>query len=186
MGAVVAGGRVTVARTLAEILLKPLPGRWRHTIGVAGRAEELRDTVDPADHDVLLVCAWLHDVGYSPLAHETGFHPLDGAAYLLRQGWPVRVAGLVAHHSGAHFMARAQGFQDALDGYPAELSALADALTYADQSTGPDGQRLPIRLRMAEMLARHGPASVQAQVHPVRGPYLLAVADRVERRLAEI
>ncbi|MEN3304455.1 MAG: hypothetical protein V7603_657 [Micromonosporaceae bacterium] len=183
MGTVVAGGRVTVARTLAEMLLDGLDDRWRHTVAVARRAEELAATVNPADHDVLLVSAWLHDIGYSPIAHETGFHPLDGAAYLLRQGWPARVAGLVAHHSGAGFVAQAQGLLDALHGHPDEKSAVSDALTYADQSVGPAGQRLPIRLRMAEMLARHGPDSVQARVHHLRGPYLLAVADRVERRL---
>jgi putative nucleotidyltransferase with HDIG domain len=184
MGTAVDTGRVTAARILAEMLLEPLPDRWRHTVGVARRAAELGHTVSPADHDVLLVSAWLHDIGYSPLAHRTRFHPLDGAAYLLRHGWPARVAGLVAHHSGAIFVARAQGMAGALGRYPDERSAVSDALTYADQSTGPVGQPLPIRLRMAEMLVRHGPDSAQARVHHARGPHLLAVAERVERRLA--
>jgi hypothetical protein len=96
------------------------------------------------------------------------------------------VAALVAHHSGADFTARAQGLHGVLRGYPHERSAVCDALTYADQTTGPTGERLPIQLRMAEMLARHGPDSAQAQVHHVRGPYLLAVAGRVERRLTEM
>jgi hypothetical protein len=33
------------------------------------------------------------------------------------------------------------------------------------------------------MLRRHGPDSVNARVHHARGPYLLDVAKRVERRL---
>jgi hypothetical protein len=183
MGVIVAGGRVRVARTLADTLLKGLHDRWRHTVAVASRAEELSVTVEASDRDVLLVTAWLHDIGYSPLLHETGFHPLDGAAYLTHHGWPPRIAGLVAHHSGAAFMAHALSLSGALSRYPHEVSPVADALTYADQSTGPVGQRLPIRVRMAEMLARHGSDSVQARVHPVREPYLLAVADRVEARL---
>ena len=36
----------------------------------------------------------------------------------------------------------------------------------------------------SDMLARHGADSAQARVHHVRGPYLLAVAERVETRLA--
>lgn len=142
-----------------------------------------RRCVDPSQHDTLLVAAWLHDIGYSPAVTKTGFHPLDGAVYLDHHGWPGRIAALVAHHSGADFLARAHGLQAALDRYPSERSPIADTLTYADQTTGPSGQRLPIRARMAEMLARHGPESAQAQVHHLREPHLLAVAQRVRQRL---
>jgi hypothetical protein len=45
---------------------------------------------------------------------------------------------------------------------------------------------MTVAARMAEMLARHGESSVQARIHQVRGPFLLAVADRVERRLAPV
>jgi putative nucleotidyltransferase with HDIG domain len=178
--------RVGVARVLAEMLLDGQPDRWAHTIGVAGRAEELADTVAPDERDVLLVAAWLHDIGYAPAAAVSGFHPLDGAAYLDRQGWPSRISALVAHHSGADLLADAHGLGPALATYPDELSPVSDALTYADQTTGPTGQRLSIGARMAEMIERHGPASVQARVHHLRRPHLLAVAERVERRLADL
>ena len=186
MSTTVLSGRVSVARALAETLLGDTGDRWSHTIGVAHRAEELSVTVPPADREVLVVAAWLHDIGYSRPLYLTGFHPLDGATHLVRLGWPVRVAALVAHHSGAHFAAAEHGLSAELAEYPDECSAVTDALCYADQSVGPSGQRLPIRVRMAEMLARHGAGSVQARIHGVRGPYLLAAADRVERRLAEI
>jgi putative nucleotidyltransferase with HDIG domain len=184
MRTIVANGRVAVARTLAETLLSSLPDRWRHTMGVAARAQELSVTVPAADRDVLVVSAWLHDIGYSPSVRQTGFHPLDGAEYLHRTGWPMRVAGLVAHHSGATFMAQAEGWDAQLRGYPDESGPVSDALTYADQTVGPTGQPLPIHARMAEMLERHGAGSVQSRVHHVRAPYLLAAAERVEHRLA--
>jgi hypothetical protein len=57
-------------------------------------------------------------------------------------------------------------------------------LIYADQTTSPTGNPCTVEERMTEMLARHGPTSAQARVHPARGPYLLAAVARVEQRLA--
>ena len=91
--------RLNAALEWAEHLLSPLPDRWLHTQAVARRAEELAVTVDPSDRNVLVAAAWLHDIGYSPLAHATGFHPLDGARYLEAHGWAPRISGLVAYHS---------------------------------------------------------------------------------------
>jgi putative nucleotidyltransferase with HDIG domain len=176
--------RVRVARTLAEELLKGCGDRWRHTVGVAHRAEEIAGTVQPELRDALVVAAWLHDIGYSAECQETGFHPLDGAVYLERHGWPPRISALVAHHSDAAAIAGQRGLREALSRYPDEQSPVSDALTYADQTTGPHGERLPIRQRIAEALARHGADSPQARAHQVREPRLLAAAARVEQRLA--
>ena len=60
---------------------------------------------------------------------------------------------------------------------------LADALTYADQTTGPDGEVMAIDDRLAEMLRRHGPDSHNARVHPQRAPAIRAAVLRVEQRL---
>ncbi|MCA2214164.1 HD domain-containing protein [Jidongwangia harbinensis] len=175
---------VRPARDLAHRLLADRPERLQHTAGVAQRAAELRPAVgDDEEHETLVAAAWLHDIGYADALHDTGFHPLDGARHLDREGWPRRLSALVAHHSGACFVARARGLDEALRAYPREDSPVADALTYADQTVGPGGIRMDVRCRMADMLHRHGPASANAVVHHVRGPYLLAVADRVEHRL---
>jgi hypothetical protein len=175
--------QVATAQAVARDLLSDLPDRLRHTAAVAARAAELSVTVAATDRDQLVAAAWLHDIGYSPDLHETGFHPLDGARYLHRHRWSRRICGLVAHHSGAWFVARALGLQVALGDFPRELSAVTDALAYADQTVGPTGQRLPIRQRMAEAVGRHGPGSAQARVHIVRRAQLIAAANRVERRL---
>src|SRR5437764_11543580 len=118
MGSTVIRSRGRVARTVAEGLLRNLPERWAHTAGVAARAAQVAVTVEAADQDLLVVAAWLHDIGYSAELHDTGFHPLDGARYLWRHGWPPRLCGLVAHHSGAVFVARARGLDAELDRYP--------------------------------------------------------------------
>ena len=179
-------GPVVVCRAwdLARGLLAGLPRRWRHTVAVAHCAALLTRTLGSAEErDLLSAAAWLHDIGYPEPVAETGFHPFDGADYLRRHGWPPRLVALVAHHSGAIFVARARGLAEALHAYPREQTALSDALTYADQTTGPTGERLTVRDRMADMLRRHGSGSPNARVHHERGPYLLAVAARVEQRL---
>ncbi|HEY2949728.1 MAG TPA: HD domain-containing protein [Micromonosporaceae bacterium] len=178
--------QVAGARDLAWTLLAPLGARWRHTLGVARRAAEVAVTLAPRDRETLLVAAWLHDVGYGADARDTGFHPLDGAAYLAKNGWPLRICGLVAHHSGAAFLARVNGLEAELDRYPDERSDVYEALTYADQTVGEVGQPLSIDERMAQMLARRGPDSAQSKVHHLRRPHLLAVAARVERRMAAV
>jgi len=172
---------VELAEELARTLLPPPAERWQHTAGVAARARQLSDTVDPADRDLLVAAAWLHDIGYADEVRDTGFHPLDGARFLDRMGWPKRLTSLVAHHSGARFVAEARGLGEEMAAYPVEISALSDALTYADQTVGPHGRPYTVEQRMVEMLGRHGPSSPQARVHQARSRYLLGVAGRVER-----
>jgi len=182
-GLVTPSVRVHDARDLAQILLDGQTERWRHTIGVARRAEDLVDTVDDAA-EILISAAWLHDIGYSPAVRDTGFHPLDGARYLDRHRWPNRLSALIAHHSGACFVAVSRGLSSELAEYHREESAVSDALTYADQTVGPAGRRMTIQERATDMLERHGPDSPNAQVHHLRWPYLLDVAERVEQRLS--
>ena len=178
---------VTDARDLAGTLLADNPERWRHTAGVADRAEALAATVDANDDPrVLIAAAWLHDVGYGKPTYDTGFHPLDGARYLERDHWPGRLAALVAHHSGARFVAEERGLQAAMAVFPFEQSSVADALTYADQTVGPYGRRLTLDERIDDMLRRHAPDSPNARAHHRRAPYLYAVAARVEARLRQI
>jgi putative nucleotidyltransferase with HDIG domain len=134
-GIVTPSVRVHDARDLAQILLDGQTERWRHTIGVARRAEELAATVD-CDTEILISAAWLHDIGYSPAVRDTGFHPLDGARYLDRHHWPSRLSALVAHHSGACFVAEVRNLAAELGAYDREESVVSDALTYADQTAG--------------------------------------------------
>ena len=162
-----------------------MPGRWRHTVGVARRAEELGVTLDEADDpDVLTAAAWLHDIGYAPALRATGFHPLDGARHLLSQGWPAPIAALVARHSDAADVAAVRGLSAQLAGFAATDGPVDDALTYADQTVGPDGRTVTFAERVAEMLLRHGPESPNAAAHARREPVLRAAIWRVDERLA--
>ncbi|WP_092780960.1 HD domain-containing protein [Actinokineospora terrae] len=172
---------VVHAVELASTLLSPLGDRWKHTIGVAHRAENLAATVPAADRETLVAAAWLHDIGYAVV--DTGFHPVDGARHLDTLHWPPHLTTLVAHHSGARFTAQALGLGHLMDPYPHEDTPLSDALTYADQTTDPRGTQVSLSARLTEMLSRHGPTSANAKAHHLRAPYLHATASRVESRL---
>jgi putative nucleotidyltransferase with HDIG domain len=173
------------ARRTAHRLLATMGDRWRHTAGVAARAAEIAGPLG-LDEDLLVAAAWLHDIGYAPETVVTGFHPLDGARYLTGRCWPAPVAGLVAQHSGARFVAAARGLAAELAAFPDGGGPLSDALTYADQTVGPCGDPVTVAQRRAEMLRRRGPASWNARVDHVRGPHLRTVAARVEHRLARV
>lgn len=179
-----AASLVSAARELAGSMLGEVGQRMSHSTGVATRAGQLAGTVAARERQLLIAAAWLHDIGYAPAAEVTGFHALDGAVFLAARGWPPRLCGLVAYHSGAAFAADELGFASGLGRFAHEESEVSDALTYADQTTGPDGRPVTLTERMAEMLARHGSSSMQARIHDEREPYLRAIAIRVEQRLA--
>ncbi|GAA3349445.1 HDIG domain-containing protein [Amorphoplanes nipponensis] len=175
------------ARDVAQRLLTDLPERWRHTIAVARQAERVQGTVGSrGEGEVLLAAAWLHDIGYAAPLHDTGFHPIDGARHLEDTGWPPRIAGLVAHHSAALCVAEVRGLAGELGHFAREESPVADALTYADQTAGPDGRVTSVEQRMADMLRRHGPGSPNVAAHARRAPALRAAVQRVEHRLAAL
>lgn len=180
---------VDQARELAQQLLSTVDDggrRWRHTLAVAERAAEGSGAVAPEQVNLLLAAAWLHDVGYAPAIAQTGFHPVDGAVHLQRSLWPPALVGLVAHHSGARFVAGVRQVGHLLEPFsrPGYWSGpVADALTWADQTTAPDGRRVTVHERIAEVLERHGPDSAQVRCHAQRGPALIAAVRATEDRL---
>ena len=118
----------TWAREHAEKLLAPLGNCWLHTQGVARLAEQISQALPQEDRTLLIAAAYLHDIGYAPEIQRTGFHPLDGANYLLSLGQE-RLASLVAYHSEAPYEAALRDLLPELSCIPREHSTLADALT---------------------------------------------------------
>ncbi len=175
------------ARRLAAELLGGGSPRWAHSRAVAARAASAARVLPAAQVPSLLAAAWLHDVGYAPGVRDTGFHPLDGARYLQEHGWPHRVCGLVAHHSAARFVAGQLGLTDALAVFDDDPSCvtgpLADALTWADQTTSPSGEVVDLGTRLADKARRHGPDSPTRRVDPVRVPELLRAVTATDHAL---
>lgn len=171
--------------------------RWVHTSAVAARAGEAGGVLPPQQRALLLAAAWLHDIGYAPYVRQTltttqvgssGFHPLDGARYLTIHGWPAAVAALVAHHCGAVHVAEVLGMAKQVRAYriAPQLQAVAEALTWADQTTGPAGQAWSMPERVSEMSRRLDPDSPTAQAHRHRLPDLVQAVARTEQRRRDL
>jgi len=174
----------SLARHEAGRLLDTSTDRWRHVVGVANAAWAARSAVAPEDLDLLIAAAWLHDIGYAPQVAGTGFHPLDGARHLRAWGAPDRLCRLVAHHTASVAEAEARGMANLLMAeFPPERSDVADALTYADMTTGPAGQHFTLEERLNEILRRYPSEHVVHQAISGAVPDLSATVEKVASRL---
>ena len=175
---------VPAAAELARRQLAGMGDRWRHTQAVAAKARSASVVVEPHERDLLVAAGWLHDVGYAEPLANTGLHPLDGADYLASLRLPPRLVALVAHHSCARFEAAERGLTKPLQRYVPETGPVADALIYADMTTGPSGATVTVTERLAEILERYPSA------HPVHRAIthaqheLMASVRRTQDRLA--
>ena len=174
---------VAAAADLTRHILRGDPKRLTHSRAVARQAEFFAPTIDPDFAPLLVAAAWVHDIGYADELRDTGFHPIDGARYLQSVGWSPTICNLVAHHSGARFVARVLKLDRELDAYPFRQDAVSDGLTVADETAGPNGEAMTVEQRMREMLRRHGPQSANARAHGPRERYIRAAALRVAHRL---
>ncbi|GJF07283.1 metal-dependent phosphohydrolase, HD subdomain protein [Pseudonocardia sp. D17] len=155
-----------------------------HVQAVAARTSELAEAVGAMELQYLVASAWLHDIGYSPEIGYTRFHPLDGARYLRKAGWPAAIVNLVAHHSGARYEADQRGLGAELAEFPFPAGPMLDALVTADLTTGPSGERLTYDERIAEILDRYPVDDPVHQAWLTAGPILAESVRRTEARLA--
>ena len=146
------------AEDLARNLLEDtIPRRWAHVQGVAVRARSLAPAF-AGDNELLEAAAWLHDIGYLPELAQTGLHGLDGARYLrdVQHATPM-LCRLVAHHSCAVIEAEERDLADVLRcEFELPPQPLADALTFCDMTTTPDGEPTNVDRRLAEILLATG------------------------------
>ena len=143
----------------------------------------MRTHFEEEDQRYLIAAAYLHDIGYAPSLNKTGFHPLDGANYVIQSFRDVRLASLVAHHSEAAFEARLRGYAHALHAFPCEYSAVADALTFCDMTTSPEGKHISFEERIAEILYRYKENDIVFQSILQATPALSLDIERTEKML---
>jgi HD domain len=173
------------AADIAAKLLHPLGDRWLHVQGVVAHAQSISAILAEADRPYLIAAAYLHDIGYALPLVETGFHPLDGARYVLLALGDQRLASLVAHHSGACFEARERGLAAEVAAFPRERSAVGDALDYCDLLTGPTGTPISLRERSQDIRARYGDDHIVTRAYLRALPYLALAVGRTRQRLAQ-
>lgn len=174
------------ASDLAAEHLLPIGDRWKHTAAVASRAVSALPVVMPQDQTLLLSAAWLHDLGYAPEVARTGFHPLDGARFLEQLRAPKRVVNLVANHSCARFEAWERDLLPELAPYELEVGPVADALIFADMTTGPTGESVSVEDRLSEILRRYSEEDPVHRAIAEASTEIKAAVSRVEQRLAEL
>src|SRR6266567_5687568 len=170
------------AEPLARALLQePLPRRWAHVQGVAGRARSLAPVLG-ADADLLEAAAWLHDIGYAPHLAVTGLHALDGARYLRdAQHADTMLCQLVAHHSCAIVEAGERGLADVLGReFEPPPDLLGSALTFCDMTTSPDGEPVPADRRLTEIHDRYGPGHLVSRSIQRATPMILRAVEQVQ------
>ena len=176
--------RGVTAAELSRRLLGDETRRLQHVAGVADCAEKVA-TALVVEAEVLVSAAWLHDVGYAPDARDTGLHSLDGARYLQSRGTEPTIVNLVAHHSCALLEAEERGLEEVLlSEFPFDASFPHAELCYCDMTTGPDGQRMDVMDRLAEIKSRYGPEDVVTRFITRAEPEVVATVRQVERRLA--
>ena len=146
---------VAEARELARRLLAvDSPQRWDHVQGVAKRSELFAEIVP--EWSALGSAAYLHDIGYAAELVDIGFHQVDGARYLRRQGCDEAVVNLVAHHSGAQLRAELIGLGDIYVDEFARNEALPHSeLQFCDMTVALDGTPTTVQERLADMRHRH-------------------------------
>ena len=174
------------AQDLARTLLADaLPRRWAHVQGVAARARSLAPSIGP-DAGLLEAAAWLHDIGYLPELAATGLHGLDGARYLrdVQHAEPL-LCRLVAHHSCAVIEAEERGLAHVLTReFAPPPRPLADALTFCDMTTSPDGEHVQVHNRLAEIHDRYGSGHLVSRSIRRATPLILEAVGQVNARAA--
>ena len=174
------------AENLARTLLADsLPRRWSHVQGVAARARTLKPSLGP-DADLIEAAAWLHDIGYLPELAATGLHGLDGARHLrdVRHAEPL-LCRLVAHHSCAVIEAEERGLAHVLAReFAPPPRPLADALTFCDMTTSPDGDQVQVTHRLAEIHDRYGSGHLVSRSIRRATPLILEAVGQVNARAA--
>ena len=174
------------AQDLARTLLADaLPRRWSHVQGVAARARSLAPSLGP-DAGLLEAAAWLHDIGYLPELAATGLHGLDGARYLrdVQHAEPL-LCRLVAHHSCAVIEAEERGLAHVLTReFAPPPRPLADALTFCDMTTSPDGEHVQVHNRLAEIHDRYGSGHLVSRSIRRATPLILEAVGQVNARAA--
>jgi hypothetical protein len=174
------------AEGLARILLADsLPRRWAHVQGVAAQARTLKPSIG-AHADLIEAAAWLHDIGYLPELAHTGLHGLDGARYLrdVQHADPL-LCRLVAHHSCAVIEAEERGLAHVLAReFTPPPQHLADALTFCDMTTSPDGEHVQVQNRLAEIHDRYGTGHLVSRSIRRATPLILEAVGQVNARAA--
>jgi hypothetical protein len=172
------------AACLADRLLQDVGTRSAHSARVAHQVDRVGHLLDGQWRDAIAEAAWLHDVGYSQRVASTGFHSLDAARWLRDRDWPDETCRMVAWHTAASAEGTLRGLDEHLAAEfdpPPPLAAAA--LTWADLTSSPGGERWSAARRIPDILWRHPRGSIVHRAIVAALPDLWDAARRIESQL---
>nr|WP_239061059.1 HAD-IIB family hydrolase [Desulfovibrio sp. JC022] len=122
----------------------------------------------------IITAALFHDVGYSEKLNKTGFHPLDGAAYLAHCNAPEDLIRAVLWHSSTpveiESMPEMKEIYSQFPG-PNYDCPIHKAVAYCDFRTSPVGESYSFGQRIVELENRFGTDSVPPAIARKTLPY---------------
>ncbi|WP_375430169.1 HD domain-containing protein [uncultured Friedmanniella sp.] len=151
------------------------PDRRAHSLEVGRKVQSVQTLVGQGLREDLVTAGTLHDIGYG--YPDTGFHPLDGARLLAREGFSPVVCSLVLRHSASMIEAEERGIDLAVYGDFAvndDLAAAHQLVWWADMTTGPTGETVTVEDRLDEIATRYGPEDLVTRFIRRARPILMA------------
>jgi len=164
-------------------LLAGLPQELATSRVAAAQAARAATALRRPRPEILVSAAWLHSIGRVERLRKSDFAPVDGATYLLDQGWPSPTVSLVAHQMQSRLLAPAFGCAAALSLFERVQGWPSDIVDYAILTSGADG---PINLAEGLERARQaaiGDPRVPATLREERQARLRRAGERVARAL---
>ncbi|WP_421899102.1 HAD-IIB family hydrolase [Maridesulfovibrio sp.] len=129
---------------------------------------------DTETAETVVTAALFHDVGYSEKLSKTGFHPLDGAAYLAHCNAPEDLVSAVLWHSSTpveiESMPEMKEIYSQFPG-PNYDCPIYKAVAYCDFRTSPVGESYSFGQRIVELENRFGLDSVPPAIARKTLPY---------------
>jgi HD domain len=177
-----------VALTRAKVATA-VPRRWSHIAGVVELAREIADVAggrDTADGALLIAAAAAHDIGHAPDLARTGFAALDGVEYLRTVNAPQPLLNLVANYFASGIEGELRGYTAQYAVLPDEVTPVRDALWYADLRVGPDGDRVEIDHRFAELWKRYERDDIAMRWWALAETPLRDAVARTQRRISDL
>ena len=148
--------------------------RYRHSLGVQERIDDLIAATPFAQNPHLHSVGIVHDIGYAEPA--TGMHALDGAFILESLGYG-QAATLVAHHSTSAAECYARDLHSVLEEFGSPDPVTHSILWVADFTTTPDGALTSLTARMREIATRYSPDSSVYAALEVSRPVLAKAVE---------
>jgi hypothetical protein len=142
-------------------------------------------TVDQKWKSFLLQACYLHDIGYSPKLNQYHYHPLDGAVFAAKQGYPKCIIASILFHSCAYegVCYSRDDLRQLYEDHFVLLDDLdhmfIDLVSYCDLHTSSNGEHTQLDQRVKDVVDRYGNTHEVSKIMLANVPSFQNIIDRV-------